>query len=240
MHEINEGDQANQDQNVTRRVVGSEEAALGIVSDFMKQPLPLIIFIEYEEQEYDAKLFKLAREHGVTFRAVSTYEQALEAQSGLKKSDTGVVRLARKYSRGFDLKFAKSANVVVIANNAAFGLRCFTHNDCLQMFARGCRVQGEQKGTIIFIDDQITDADQKWHSVVSRNFALRSDCVRNLKPLFKALPYLKQAGIQAVREAYKNKGWQTHMNSTFCSTYRSMLATLDKWTKEAEVEERPE
>lgn len=75
------------------------------------------------------------------------------------------------------------------------------------MFARGCRIQGEQKGTIIFIDDKITDADQKWYSVVSRKFTMRFDCVRNLKPLFKAVPYLKQAGIQAVSEAYNNKGW---------------------------------
>lgn len=30
------------------------------------------------------------------------------------------------------------------------------------------------------------------------------------------------------------------MHSVFCSTHRNMLATLDKWTKEKQVEERPE
>jgi hypothetical protein len=46
MHEINEGEQATYDQNVTRRVIASEKAALEVIEDFMSKPQPLIIFIE--------------------------------------------------------------------------------------------------------------------------------------------------------------------------------------------------
>ena len=50
-----------------------------MIADFIRMPQPLIIFIEEEEDRYDAELFKLAKDNKVTFRAVSTLETALEA-----------------------------------------------------------------------------------------------------------------------------------------------------------------
>ena len=63
----------------------------------------------------------------------------------------GVWVVNKEFGRGFDLKLAKDAQVLV------FGKERFGHTEMIQMIGRGCRSQDSSRGQIILFGGDIVD-----------------------------------------------------------------------------------
>ena len=61
-----------------------------------------------------------------------------------------VVRISKKFARGFDLKLKKAAYVIGLI----YDVKLVTENLIEQMLGRGCREQGVPEGKMIFCHDR--------------------------------------------------------------------------------------
>jgi hypothetical protein len=59
----------------------------------------------------------------VSFTTIDSAETAEEKAVSMKREETGVIRINRKFARGYDFKLARDARVVVVANGNSI---CFS------------------------------------------------------------------------------------------------------------------
>lgn len=117
---------------------------------------------------------------------------------------TGVVRICREYARGYDLKLTIDAIVIVIADDDTI-----RKSEVYQIFGRSSRAQGPGKAIIIIKNEQIIDPELAWADIFNRVETVVSSAVRNLVPLYLAVPKIKDADlIEKIRKAYENNKWK--------------------------------
>lgn len=88
---------------------------------------------------------------------------------------TGMIRVARKYARGYDLKLLKNSTVIVIANGNQIRF-----SECKQMFGRGCRKAGKSQSIIMMLDPKETSPIMAWKAIQIRKDVTNADAVKNL------------------------------------------------------------
>jgi len=72
--------------------------------------------------------------YGVAFKTVDTCQQAETVRNVLKTECNGMIRVTRKYARGYDLKLLRDSIVIVVADG-----KKIRFSEVKQMFGRGCR-----------------------------------------------------------------------------------------------------
>jgi Rad3-related DNA helicase len=98
----------------------------------------------------------------------------------LADTSRGIVRVNRKFARGYDAKFAKDSEVVVVLNdNTAMAA------EVRQMIGRSSRKQGEHKAVIMMLDEKAVTADILWREVLARTAQFHNDAFYNLEELYR-------------------------------------------------------
>jgi hypothetical protein len=85
--------------------------------------------------------------------------------AAMRNRDNGVIRITRKFGRGYDLKLTTSAYVIVIANGDSIKA-----SEVNQMLGRGCRAQGKHQGTVLIMCPAGSDATTAWSLLQTRKF----------------------------------------------------------------------
>jgi hypothetical protein len=75
----------------------------------------------------------------------------------MRTESSGVIRVARKYARGYDLKLLVMSTVIVVANGTRI-----VFSECKQMFGRGSRTKGKSQSVIMMLDQIITSNTLAW------------------------------------------------------------------------------
>ena len=81
---------------------------------------PIICFVEVQDDKFTAFLRECAAQNRVSFYDVFDRQAATLARSMMKKSTSGIVQISPEFARGYDLKLADEAFVVVVANGKSF------------------------------------------------------------------------------------------------------------------------
>lgn len=81
------------------------------------------MFVEVNEGMFDEVMRSLCQRLGVQFTTIDDEEQAKRLISSMKREEQGVIRISRKFARGFDLKMACAARVILVANGETI---CFS------------------------------------------------------------------------------------------------------------------
>ena len=83
--------------------------------------------------------------------------------------------MARELCRGYDLKFAQDAYVIVVVNGALMEL-----SEVEQVISRGSRAQGIANGVIIMENTEVYAAEAAFEEVKARCDTKLHDCIENL------------------------------------------------------------
>lgn len=75
----------------------------------------------------------------------------------MSRESQGVIRIGREFARGFDIKLAKDARVIIIANDDTL---CYI--EVFQMVGRGCRTQGKAEGRVIMQSEKTIKESVAW------------------------------------------------------------------------------
>ena len=117
-----------------------------------------------------------------------------------------MIRVARQYGRGYDMKLTCNALVIVIANGDSLD-----YNEVKQMIGRGSRGQGECDGLILMLTEEECSEDVRWAEMKAKgNQVLLAECCSNLVPLVNALPYLETKFVQSLTSTFEDNRWKTN------------------------------
>ena len=164
---------------------------------------PVIVYCEDKAQVFDPIFQKSCQRTKIPFLKVTTKEEAANARSLMKKESRGLIRVARKYSRGLDLKLEQDAIVIVIATG-----NTLKYTEVRQMFGRGCRSQGATESWIFMSNPNNLGSNMLWQAIVGRKEAVISDCSKNLIYLRDALKHASQDLLKQIRGIYDNNAWK--------------------------------
>ena len=180
MQQIIHPERCETDDDIVKYVVLSLKDAFAkfaeIINEIGQKP-PLLVFIEDETEDIDTKLRKIVEKASISYQKVDDVETAMTAKASLINESKCVVRVTRRYARGYDIRFRCDSTVVIIGNGNRIDL-----SEIQQMVGRSSRTQNEMSGVMIIIDEAKKSLQQNWALIKKRN------STRDQKPLMNLLP----------------------------------------------------
>ena len=147
--QINDGVVHGSD-NIEKLHTSTAEQTLKLISVQVKKIVsntPVVILIEEMNDKIDTTLDALTKAKGIQYLVATDCVKAKDVKARIAKFNTGVVRIDREVSRGYDLKFAQDSFVIVVVNGTSMQM-----HELEQAISRGSRSQGIVKGVIIIQD----------------------------------------------------------------------------------------
>jgi hypothetical protein len=93
------------------------------------------------------------------------------------------------------------------------------------MLGRGCRSQGKASGTIVIVNNQYLRSEHAWQEIKSRAQIFDADVIKNLRPLYNALPYADSALLLQAKKVYADNKWRIPYQS-FLNNNGGLIARL--------------
>ena len=161
------------------------------------------MFVEQKDDLYDKVLKEIATvDEGVSWYTVDSKEEARVVRNVMTTRSRGVIRICRSYARGYDLKLAQDAHVIVIANGDAIKL-----SEVLQMVGRGCRSQGKARGTVVVESEKYLDSNEAFDALCARKSRGSGNTAENLVALAKSIPYAGAQDLKEAKESFSDNKW---------------------------------
>jgi hypothetical protein len=174
------------------------------------------VFVEQKDDQYDKVLKRIATvDEGVSWYTVDSKEEARVVRNVMTTRSRGVIRICRSYARGYDLKLAQDAHVIVIANGDAVKL-----SEVLQMVGRGCRSQGKARGTVVVESEKYLDGNEAWDALCARKSEGTGNTAENLVALAKCIPYAGAQDLKEAKESFSDNKWNTRPDSFQTEHYK--------------------
>lgn len=115
---------------------------------------PLIIFVEGSTKLLETKLKLVSLEMGIDFKYLESYDEAMEIRREKQDDVRGVYLCHSDFQRGFDMKMAVDAYVMIFATEKGYKM-----SEIEQMIGRGSRAFGMASGAYFTYKFGETDKD---------------------------------------------------------------------------------